>query len=67
MKRLGVFGAGGCGRGILPLVRESATGEDVVFVDDRLAGTKVNGADVIDFDSFAAMPTRQICIAIAHP
>ncbi len=63
----GVYGAGGCGRGILPLVRDQlAPGDETVFVDDGPVGTMINGARVISFDTFAAAPNRAICLAVAN-
>lgn len=62
----GVFGAGGCGRGILPLVRAAlAEGEEAVFVDDRRAGDVINGARVLSFDAFAGENRAAICLAVA--
>lgn len=74
MARLwGIFGAGGCGRGIMPLARAQAAGADedirLVFVDDGKAGQVINGHDVLDFAAFCTEPatTRHIAIAIADP
>lgn len=68
MKVWGVYGAGGCGRGILPLVRPMLEpGDEAVFVDDGRAGTLVNGARAVSFDAFAAGPgERAICLAVAN-
>lgn len=67
MKLLGVFGAGGCGRGILPLVRSaSVADEEAVFVDDGRAGSVVNGARVLSFEDFAGSSgDKAICLAVA--
>ena len=41
MKRFAIFGASGCGRGVLPLVRQQLQADltgglaDLVFVDDQ--------------------------------
>jgi len=64
---LGVFGAGGCGRGILPLVREQNPEARVVFVEDTPRRADCNGAEVLAFDDFAAIPQARIVIAIAEP
>jgi sugar O-acyltransferase (sialic acid O-acetyltransferase NeuD family) len=62
----GVFGAGGCGRGILPLVRSQiSAGDEAVFVDDRLDGAYINGARILSFDSFVDCGDRAICLAVA--
>lgn len=64
----GVFGSGGCGRGILPMVRERmAPGDETMFVDDAGADAPVNGARVLSLDAFAALPgDRSICLAVAN-
>jgi sugar O-acyltransferase (sialic acid O-acetyltransferase NeuD family) len=68
MRLFGVYGAAGCGRGILPLVRAAiAPGDEAVFVDDGQAGKVVNGARVLGFDEFAGADERAICLAVADP
>jgi sugar O-acyltransferase (sialic acid O-acetyltransferase NeuD family) len=64
---VGVFGAGGCGRGIMPLVRAQAHGRaDIVFVDDSATDAVVNGHRVLDFQTFAGSAgERTICLAVA--
>lgn len=65
---LGVYGAGGCGRGILPLVRASLQGDqECVFVDDNDDVPSVNGARRLTFEQFAEhRGERQICLAVAN-
>ena len=70
MARLfGIYGAGGCGRGILPLARRQLDQEpdaELVFIDDGLAGREVNGHRVFAFADFAeASNERRVAIAIA--
>jgi sugar O-acyltransferase (sialic acid O-acetyltransferase NeuD family) len=68
MALYGVYGAGGCGRGILPIVRETLkTGDRLVFVDDS-RGDAVNGHDVLSLAAFAAdvAAVKNICIAVAN-
>jgi len=67
-----VYGASGCGRGVMPLVRAqlehrfSATGE-LVFVDDRESRIQVNGHRVLRYEQFVALPRvdKRIVLAIA--
>ena len=68
MRLLGILGAGGCGRGILPLVRPLLSpGDEAVFVDDGQVGTHANCARVLSFDAFAVFPgERMICLAVAN-
>ena len=68
MALYGIYGAGGCGRGILPIVRDQLeTGDRLVFVDDK-AGAAVNGHQVLSFADFVASETieKRICIAVAN-
>jgi sugar O-acyltransferase (sialic acid O-acetyltransferase NeuD family) len=68
MALYGVYGAGGCGRGIVPIVREQlAAGDRLVFVDDR-ATSPVNGHDVMTFADFVAASeaSKSICLAVAN-
>lgn len=67
-----IFGAGGCGRGIMPLARvqfPGLTAQQLVFVDDMAAGATVNGQAVLSFADFAsaADPDKAIAIAVADP
>ena len=67
-KLFGVFGIGGCGRGILPLAREqlrSVPDARLVFVDDDGAGREVNGHQVLSLDEFASTPAGQRAVAVA--
>ncbi len=67
MALYGVYGAGGCGRGILPIVRDQLEiGDRLVFVDDK-AGVAVNGHQVVSFVDFVASEAieKRICIAVS--
>jgi sugar O-acyltransferase (sialic acid O-acetyltransferase NeuD family) len=69
LKLFGIYGAGGCGRGILPLARarlHSEPDHELVFVDDGSAGTTINGHKVLGFDEFAAADAeRHVALAVA--
>ncbi|MCS3418399.1 sugar O-acyltransferase (sialic acid O-acetyltransferase NeuD family) [Pseudomonas sp. BIGb0450] len=66
MDTFAIFGAGGFGREIMPLVASTIRGSRLVFIDDRLAGTSVNGFEVISGDEFAGLDgDRFFNIAIA--
>jgi sugar O-acyltransferase (sialic acid O-acetyltransferase NeuD family) len=67
IRTLGVFGAGGCGRGIAPLVREQYPDAKIVFVEDNPSHTACNGHDILSFDQFIQIPKTQIVVAIAAP
>lgn len=55
----------------MPLLRAQLAGieADAVFVDDRLAGSSVNGHEVLSFEAYAAHsdPDRAVAIAVADP
>lgn len=67
---VGVYGASGCGRGILPILRESLTEQDVrlVFIDDANTDRQVNGSEVLTWQAFLDLGAddRSVCIAIAN-
>lgn len=64
-----VYGASGCGRGLLPIVRrqlaDSGSPDRVVFVDDAVAGRPVNGTDVLAYRDLALTGATRICFNIA--
>lgn len=72
MKQVAIFGASGCGRGVMPLARQqwaaSSQPHHLVFVDDNLAGTECNGHPVLTYADWLALPasSRYINIAIAN-
>lgn len=69
----GVWGAGGCGRGILPLLRDELKNQqhsELVFIDDAPSYDVRNSAlyDVLSFSRFLERPEaiKKIAIAIAN-
>ena len=71
MRQVAIFGASGCGRGVLPLARLqwAASGElhNLVFVDDNPPSPIVNGHSVLTYAEWLALPasSRDVNIAIA--
>ncbi|MCB1507940.1 MAG: acetyltransferase [Hyphomicrobiaceae bacterium] len=67
---VGVYGAAGCGRGILPLVRAQLAGTRtrLVFIDDGAAPGTINGHEVLGWQDFLALEAgrRFACLAIAN-
>jgi sugar O-acyltransferase (sialic acid O-acetyltransferase NeuD family) len=68
----GIFGASGCGRGVMPLAREQLGDETVatdrlVFIDDAAGPERVNGHRLLSYAAFLALPAseRFVCVAIA--
>ena len=74
MRRFAIFGASGCGRGVLPLVRQQlqvdlASGDvDLVFVDDLPPAPVVNGQRVLTYSQWLSEPasSRHMNVAIAN-
>lgn len=74
MKRFAIFGASGCGRGVLPLVRQQLHKQlaiglvDLVFVDDNPPAAKINGHRVLTYAQWLAEPasSRHMNVAIAN-
>lgn len=66
----GIYGAGGCGRGIMPLLREQVGGTDarLVFIDDGANSDRINGHDVWPWRRFLEEPAerRAACLAVAN-
>ena len=69
----GVYGASGCGRGIMPLAREAvqwlgiAAGR-LVFIDDAASAQRINGHAVMTYAEFLACDAsqRQAALAVAN-
>lgn len=68
-----VFGASGCGRGVMPLAREQLLIEGIsadrlVFVDDKPNAAVVNGHRVLTYREYLEMPAseRHVVLAIAN-
>lgn len=73
MKRFGIFGASGCGRGVMPLARQHLEHTEfhsweLVFVDDNPPAPKLNGHRVLTYAQWLAEPaaSRHISLAIAN-
>lgn len=64
---LGIYGIGGCGRGIMPLLRRQCPEHRLVYVDDRDDTATCNGVPVLSFDAFAAIDGARIALAVAAP
>ncbi len=72
MKQVAVFGASGCGRGVMPLVRHqlslSAEPYELVFVDDNPTSQIANGHPILTYPQWLQRTgdERHITIAIAN-
>ena len=73
MKRFAIFGASGCGRGVMPLARQQLCKTepppwDLVFVDDHPLAPEINGQNVLSYAQWMAQPatSRHVSVAISH-
>lgn len=66
---IGVYGTGGCARGIMPLIRAQYPEKNTVFIDDNAAVDRVNGCAVLGWQEFLLAPAaaRAVCLAVAAP
>jgi sugar O-acyltransferase (sialic acid O-acetyltransferase NeuD family) len=70
---IAVYGASGCGRGVMPVLREMIESQDssseteLIFVDDGVSESVVNGYRVLAYSDFLALDTevKQVSVAIA--
>ncbi len=64
---IGVYGAAGCGRGIMPIIRMSNPNSEYVFIDDGIKDEVVNGCSVLSWSSYLDAPfdNKAACIAVA--
>lgn len=66
-KIIGVYGASGFGREVLPLVREQYAEAQLCFVDDGSQVTQLNGYTIYTYQDFLALPNtdKSVVFAIA--
>lgn len=68
MAVFGVYGASGCGRDVMPIIRKQFAGIGrCVFVDDAVTD-RVNGVDCLSYAAFLALneSDKRIAVAIAN-
>ena len=68
---IGVYGASGFGKEVMPLLRQqfaTLKKEQFVFIDDGQAGTNLNGYSVLSYHDFSSKndSSKAVCIAIAN-
>lgn len=64
-RTLGIYGTGGCGRGIMPLARRQYPADRLVFVDDLPTLDTCNDAPVMSFENFASIENAYIAVGVA--
>ncbi|MBF9055271.1 acetyltransferase [Rhodobacterales bacterium HKCCA1065] len=62
---IGVYGAAGCGRGIMPLLRAQYPATELVFIDDGQAPGRVNGHDIVAWTEFLERQAYDKVVSIA--
>lgn len=66
---IGVYGASGYGREVIPLVKKNSLADDrIVFIDDNISNSTVNGYEILSFDDFInyKAKNKSAVIAIAN-
>ncbi len=63
----GIYGAGGCGRGVMPLLRQQllSRNAEIVFIDDGHVADTVNGQSVLTWERFTNQNNSEKFVAIA--
>jgi sugar O-acyltransferase (sialic acid O-acetyltransferase NeuD family) len=64
----GIYGVGGCGRGIMPVAREqfaNLSDTELVFIDDGAGCERVNGHVVLTLEAFMDAPANEKKVAVA--
>jgi sugar O-acyltransferase (sialic acid O-acetyltransferase NeuD family) len=65
---IGIFGSGGCGRGIMPLVKQSYPDAIGMFVVDESGADTINRHPQVSLEAFARLAdSKAIAIAVADP
>lgn len=64
-KLIGVYGASGCGRGIIPLLRVQYPQTELVFIDDYHKSEHLNGHSIIKWADFVNRDTEEKSVSIA--
>lgn len=67
-KVIGIYGASGFGREVLPLVREQHSNAELCFIDDGSQDAELNGYSVHTYQAFLSLPhaEKSVVIAIAN-
>ena len=63
-KLIGVYGAPGCGVGIMPLIREQYLDAKIVFIDDKKSNGLLNGHQIIDWAEFLEESSKQKFVSV---
>lgn len=62
---IGVYGASGCGRGIMPLLRAQYPQATLIFIDDGHPPGRVNGHDAVAWGDFLERRSENKAVSIA--
>lgn len=66
-KLIGIYGASGFGREVLPLVREQYVGAQLCFIDDGSQESELNGYSIYNYKEYLELPytDKSVVFAIA--
>ena len=67
-----IYGASGCGRGIMPLAREQLQRQglncaQLVFIDDQPQAEQINGRPVLRYTEFLACAAKERYQSVEQP
>ena len=57
-KVIGIYGASGFGREVLPLVREQYPESELVFIDDSDTEQELNSYPIYTYQTFLSLPEK---------
>lgn len=64
-KLIGIYGASGFGREVLPLVREQYLDAQLCFVDDSSQESEINGYSIYNYKEYLGLPHKDKSIVFA--
>lgn len=62
---IGIYGAGGCGRGIMPVIRDQYPAAKLVFIDDGQTLKRINGHEILNWSDFLELQVDNVVVNIA--
>tara|TARA_B100000886_G_scaffold337072_1_gene297072 strand:+ start:395 stop:1042 length:648 start_codon:yes stop_codon:yes gene_type:complete len=65
---LAFYGAGGCGRSLIPIAKEDYKNSIIIFVDDYNKSKKINGIQIINFKQLISLSLKnnvKVIVSIA--
>lgn len=64
-KFIGIYGASGFGREVLPLVREQYKDAQICFIDDNCEDEQLNDCPIYTYENYLALPSENKSVVVA--